>query len=97
MRALRPKRILLIILLGLSAVLLTGCRVFSGVAGRSQVEGTTGAPVTLGITIAPTVPEEVGITWEPESVSIEGTEITVTYDDSGMPHIVTVTVQLQPD
>lgn len=95
MQALSLKRILPVVLLLLTASLLPGCRMFPG--GQAQKEKAAGAPVTLGITIDPAAPEEVGITWEPESVSIEETEVAVTYDDSGTPRTVTVTVQMQPD
>ena len=93
MQAFSLKRILSVVLFLLSASLLSGCRMFPG--GQVQEEKATSAPVTLGITIDPAAPEEVGITWEPESVAIGGTEVAVTYDDSGMPRTVTVTVQMQ--
>lgn len=93
MQALSLKRILPVVLLLLTASLLPGCRMFP--RGQVYEEKAADAPVTLGITIDPAVPEEVGITWEPENVSIEGTEVAVTYDDSGMPRTVTVTVQMQ--
>lgn len=93
MQSLSLKRILPVFLLLLTASLLPGCRMFPG--GQVQEEKAPDAPVTLGITIDPAAPEEVGITWEPENLAIEGTEVTVTYDDSGMPRTVTVTVQMQ--
>lgn len=95
MRALSLKRILPAVILVLTAALLPGCRMFPG--EQVQEKEAAGAPMTLGIMIDPTAPEEVGITWEPESVSIEGAEVTVTYDDSSTPRTVTVTIQLQPD
>lgn len=94
MRALSLKRILPAVILVLTAALLPGCRMFPG---QVQEKEAAGGPMALGITIDPTAPEEVGITWEPEGVSIAGAEVTVTYDDSSTPRTVTVTIQLQPD
>ena len=82
MRALQTKGLLLLCLLSLTAVLLWGCRAFPGVPQppyKEEAEGT---------------PEEVSVIWEPEHVSVMGTEVTVTYTDTGVPHTVTVVLQL---
>ena len=68
-----------------------------GVSRRSAAAlrgGDRGTPVTLGITVDPSSPEEVSVIWEPEHVSVMGTEVTVTYTDTGVPRTVTVVLQL---
>ena len=94
MRALKTKGLLLLFLLSLTAVLLWGCRVFPGAPQPPYGEETEGTPVTLGITVDPSSPEEVSVIWEPERISIMGTEVTVTYTDTGVPRTVTVVLQL---
>ncbi len=94
MRALKTKRVLLLFLLNLTASLLWGCRVFPGAPQPPYGEEAEGTPVTLGITVDPSSPEEVSVIWEPEHVSVMGTEVTVTYTDTGVPRMVTVVLQL---
>ena len=94
MRALQTKRVLLLFLLSLTASLLWGCRAFPGVPQPPYTAEAEGTPVTLGITVDPSSPEEVSVIWEPEHVSVMGTEVTVTYTDTGVPHTVTVVLQL---
>lgn len=95
MRALQTKRVLLLFLLSLTASLLWGCRTFPGVPQPPYKEEAEGTPVTLGVTVDPSSPEEVSVIWEPEHVSIMGTEVTVTYTDTGVPRTVTVVLQLE--
>ena len=74
--------------------LLWGCRAFPGAPQPPYKEEAEGTPVTLGITVDPSSPEEVSVIWEPEHVSVMGTEVTVTYTDTGVPRTVTVVLQL---
>ncbi len=94
MRALQTKGLLLLCLLSLTASLLWGCRAFPGVPQPPYKEEAEGTPVTFGITVDPSSPEEVSVIWEPEHVSVMGTEVTVTYTDTGVPRTVTVVLQL---
>lgn len=87
MGTLQIKRGLTFFLLGLASLVLLGCRALPGVPQAA------GGPVTLGIAIDPSAPEEVRVTWEPGDVTIQEAEVSVT-EGGGAQRTITVVLQL---
>ena len=87
MGTLQIKRGLTFFLLGLTSLLLLGCRALPGVPQAAD------GPVTLGVAIDPSAPEEIRVTWEPGDITIQEAEVSVT-ESGGAQRTITVVLQL---
>lgn len=87
----RAKLILLILMLGAAVSALAGCRTLPGSDGLREEE-----PVSLRVSFGPDSPEDIRVTWEPNSMPVDSAEITVTDNDRTGEHEIRIEIQVRP-
>lgn len=74
-----------------AAYLLSGCGILPS---PSQTEEP--APTALELRLGSALPEDVVLTWDPEAVTVDKAEVSVSEGGSNPSRTVTVTIQLCP-